>query len=72
MEQKNVIAWDIQKGERSYRLELPMDAPLGEAYDVAREYLAKVIDLVQSTALNKENAEKEEAPEEQEAAAESE
>lgn len=71
MEQKNVIAWDIQKGERSYRLELPMDAPLGEAYDVAREYLAKVIELVQATAQKNEDAAQEDAPAE-EVAAESE
>ena len=56
MEQKNVIAWDIEKGERTYRLELPMDAPLGEAYDVAREYLSKVVELVRATNSQAEDA----------------
>lgn len=65
MEQKNVIAWEIQKEGRDYRLELPLDAPLGEAYEVAREYLAKIVELINNNLPKKEESdEPEEAAEE--------
>ena len=71
MEQKNVIAWDTHKEGRDYRLVLPMDAPLGEAYEAAREFLAKIVELINSDVEVKEPEQPEVEAEEPESVEES-
>ena len=46
MEVKNVICLDNQKECGLYRLEMPANAPLGEAYAVCYEFLAKIAELI--------------------------
>ena len=42
----NVIAFEVKKEDRVYRLEMPHGSPLGEAYDVSLMFLAKLAELV--------------------------
>jgi hypothetical protein len=43
MEVKNEVVLEIKREERLYRMEFPVGAPLGEAYDVCRSFLEKLI-----------------------------
>lgn len=52
MEIKNIVTLEIEKEKRIYRLELPIGAPLGEAYDATATFLEKLVLLIN------ENAEK--------------
>ena len=62
MEVKNVICFEIEKEDRIYRLEMPMGAPLGEAYEVASNFLERMIELINE---NAEKAKLEEKPKEE-------
>lgn len=46
MELKSILALEVVKNERTYRLELPVGAPLGEAYEATWEMLKKIVELV--------------------------
>lgn len=46
MELKQILGLEVAKNERVYRLELPVGAPLGEAYEATWEMLKKIVELV--------------------------
>ena len=46
MELKSILGLEVIKNERVYRLELPVGAPLGEAYEATWEMLKKIVELV--------------------------
>lgn len=41
---------EVEKDGRIYVLDIPGNAPLGEAYDACHEFLAKIVDLAQAAA----------------------
>lgn len=46
MELKSILSLEVVNKDRVYRLELPVGAPLGEAYEATWEMLKKIVDLV--------------------------
>ena len=52
MEMKPRIIFEYNKDERSYRLDIPHGAPLGECYDACFAFLEKLFDKI------RENTEK--------------
>lgn len=50
MELKSMIALEFEKGGRTYRMELPNEAPLGEAYEAASNFMVKISDLIKDHA----------------------
>jgi len=46
MKTKSIIEFECIKGERSYRLEIADQAPLGEAYAAVAEFLAEITRLI--------------------------
>jgi hypothetical protein len=46
MEEKNIIAFEIEKEGKLYRLEVPHGAPLGEAYEATASFLARIVELI--------------------------
>ena len=46
MELKSILALEVVNKEKTYRLELPVGAPLGEAYEATWEMLKKIVELV--------------------------
>lgn len=61
MEAQNVLVFEIKKEDRKYRLELPVNAPLGEAYTVAGMFLDKFVSLINEHATKRnEELEKQE------------
>lgn len=46
MEAKNVIAFEYKKEDRIYRLEMPHEAPLGEAYEASANFLQEIVKLI--------------------------
>ncbi len=46
MQAKNVICFDIEKEGRTYRLQMPHGAPLGEAYEVVSCFQAEMVRLI--------------------------
>ena len=46
MDAQNVISFEIKKDERSYRLEMPAGAPLGEAYEATASFLAEMVRMI--------------------------
>jgi hypothetical protein len=64
METKNTIVLEIQKEGRIYRMEMPTNAPLGEAYTVAGSFLDKLVDLINEHAKKRQEDEKKDIKEE--------
>ena len=56
--------WEIEKEERVYRFELPLHANLGEAYQVAGEFLDELVSLINKHAESTKKAPEEEKPKE--------
>ena len=52
MELKSIISLEFEKSERVYRMELPNEAPLGEAYEAASSFLVKLAELITDHAKN--------------------
>ena len=46
MDAKNIIAFDFEKEDRIYRLQMPAGAPLGEAYEAAASFLAEMVRMI--------------------------
>lgn len=73
MEAKNVIAFEYEKEDRVYRLEMPHGAPLGEAYEATSNFLAEMVRMINEHAQNsmpkesedEEDAEKADSPKEE-------
>ena len=63
MEAKNVIAFEFEKEDRVYRLQMPSGAPLGEAYEASAEFLAEIVRLINEHAQQAMPKEPEEAEE---------
>ena len=65
MDQKNIIAFDYEKEDRTYRLQMPAGAPLGEAYEAAASFLAEMVRLINEhaqSAMPKDAKESEDKP----------
>jgi len=61
MEEKNIIAFEIQKEGKLYRLEVPHGAPLGEAYEATAGFLARIVELINDHAEKMKPKESEDA-----------
>ncbi len=61
MQAKNIICFEFEKEERVYRLQMPMGAPLGEAYEAASSFKDEMVRLINEHA--KEDKPKEKASE---------
>ena len=46
MEAKNLIAFEFEKEDRVYRLQMPAGAPLGEAYEASASFLAEMVRMI--------------------------
>jgi hypothetical protein len=46
MEAHNRISFEIKKEDRAYRLDIPNNAPLGEAYQVIGQFMDKIVELI--------------------------
>ena len=69
MQAKNIISFDFEKEDRTYRFLMPSGAPLGEAYEAARNFLGEMVNLVNEhneKVKSDESEDKNEAAEEQE------
>lgn len=45
MNLKSSVIMEVIKNERTYMFVLPVGAPIGEAYDVAFDFLTSIIDM---------------------------
>jgi len=50
MEQKQFIVFEYKKGERICRFEVPIDTPLGEAYEAASAFLIQITKTINEQA----------------------
>ena len=64
METKNVICFEFEKEDRVYRLQMPLGAPLGEAYEAVSSFQMELVRLINEHAERSKPKEPEEAPEE--------
>lgn len=46
---KNIVSYEVEKGERIYRIQLAGDSPLGECLDVANEFRNFVLQKIAET-----------------------
>lgn len=46
MKAQNLVAFEFEKEDRMYRLEMPNNAPLGEAYEAAASFLGEIVRLI--------------------------
>jgi len=46
MEAKNIIAFDFEKEERIYRLQMPIGAPLAEAYEASVYFMEEMVRMI--------------------------
>lgn len=52
MELKSIISFEEEKEGRLYRLEIPNEAPLGDAYVAVSSFLVKIAELIRDHAAN--------------------
>ena len=57
MDQKLMVHFEVSKNDRTYVLEVPSGAPLGEVYDSLHEMLMAVVDLSKKAAEDAKPAE---------------
>jgi len=50
MDLSNKIVFESKKEDRIYRFEIPMNAPLGESYQVVLELVDKFVSLINENA----------------------
>lgn len=48
MEFKNLVVLEIIKEDLPYRLELPANCPLGDAYQVVGQFMDKMVELIKT------------------------
>lgn len=49
MELKSIVAIEVEKNERIFKLELPVGAPLGDAYEACWEMLNKIVAMAKES-----------------------
>ena len=50
MEGKNEVVFEYEKGGRRCRFSVPIDTPLGEAYEAASAFIVKITQLINDQA----------------------
>lgn len=60
---KQAVKLEVVKGDRVYQLDLPMNAPLGEVYDVLYEMRSFVISKINESQKSDERKEPEQPKE---------
>lgn len=56
MQFKNEITLEITKEDRNYRITMPSNAPLGEAYIVAGNFMDEIVRLINEHAEQVKNS----------------
>lgn len=46
MEVKSTIQFEVKKEDRVYRLDIPLNCPLGEAFTACGEFMDKMVELI--------------------------
>lgn len=64
MKVRNSITLEVEKEERLYQMELPVNAPLGEAYEAVSEFRKEIVRLINESVQKEESSEDEKKEEE--------
>ena len=50
MEVKNTLMFEVKKNENMYRMEMPMNAPVGEAYSAVADFMERIVAIINEQA----------------------
>ena len=69
MDIKSNITFEVKIEDRTYKMEMPVGAPLGEAYGAASQFMDKIIELINDHAAKQKAKEDEPSEEKDESSA---